>query len=117
MKLVLLLLVVISGSLAQAQNTVLNSAQTQKIEAAILTSCGYMRDLTQVSQTEEVVVVDQGVRDVYFTNVFTGERRLDQNIFDRYDITVKSILADGYDHQENAWGIFAIESVSCNPAQ
>ena len=116
MKFVLSLIITLAAaSFAQAQNSSLTSTHTQKIEEAILNSCGYMRNLTQVSHSEEVVIVDQGVRDVYATTVFTGERRLDQNIFDAYAVTVESVLAAGYDHEEKTWGLFTVQSVSCVP--
>lgn len=116
MKFVLSLLVIVSGVFAQAQNSSFTPGQKMKIDTAITNSCGYMRNLTQVNNFEDVVVVDQGIRDVYFITVFEGERRLDQVYFDRYEITVKSVLVDAYDHESHNWGVFAVESVSCLPA-
>lgn len=107
-------LIIVIGFATQAQAYVdFTSQQQEVVRKAITESCGYMRHLTQVGQSQQTVVVDQGVRDHYYTTVLTGERRLDQNYFDAYTITVKSSLIDGYDHQAQTWGMFSVQEVSC----
>lgn len=113
MKLIVSSLIVLSGLTAQAQN--FTAEQAAVVQAAIVESCGYMRNLSQISQTVETVKVDQGVHDLYYTTVLTGERRLDQNFFDAYTITVQSSLTAGYDHQAKTWGVFSVQNVSCVP--
>ncbi len=116
MKLMFTVLVLAVGSFAQAQiaKSSFSAVQSAEIQAAIVNSCGYVRNLSEVSNTQSVVVVDQGVHDIYNTTVLVGERRLDQNVFDALTITVKSSVVDAYDHQNQTWGVFVIESVSCN---
>lgn len=107
-------LIIVIGLATQAHAyTDFTSQQQEVVLKAITESCDYMRNLTQVSQSQKTVIVDQGVRDHYFTTVLTGERRLDQNYFDTYTITVKSSLIDGYDHQAKTWGMFSVQEVSC----
>ena len=83
------------------------------IESKIVEKCGYFKDLKEISSTEEVIVVDQGIRDVKYTTVLTGLQRLDQNIFDEYQIVVESEYADMYDHVNQTWGAYFVNSVSC----
>ncbi|NUN06857.1 MAG: hypothetical protein HUU57_13970 [Bdellovibrio sp.] len=113
MKHIVSFFVLFAGLTAQAQN--FTPEQSTIVQAAIVESCGYMRNLNQVSQTVETIKVDQGVHDLYYTTVLTGERRLDQSFFDAYIITVQSSLTAGYDHQTKTWGVFSVQNVSCVP--
>lgn len=109
-------LVIVIGLTTQTQAySGFTPQQQEVVREAIVEACGYMRNLTQLSQSQETVVVDQGIRDQYYTTILTGERRLDQIYFDVYTITVKSSLIDGYDHQAKTWGIFSVQEVSCVP--
>jgi hypothetical protein len=83
------------------------------IEAAIQEKCGSFYDLTQDSQTETSIRIDNGIVDVKFTTVIYGKSRLDQNMFDEYKITVESEKFDMYDHSSANWGAYSISSVSC----
>ena len=83
------------------------------IEAKITEKCGSFRDLKVVSSSEEVIVVDQGIRDVKYTTVLSGLQRMDQNIFDEYQIVVESEYADMYDHVNQTWGAYFVNSVTC----
>lgn len=83
------------------------------IEKAITSGCGHFRDLVQVASSEEVIEVDQGIHDVKFKTILSGLQRLDQNIFDRYTITVESQYADMYDHESKNWGVYSVDSVFC----
>ncbi len=83
------------------------------IENAITENCGYFRDLTVVEAKSESIRIDNGITDVKFTTVLTGLQRLDQNIFDEFEITVESEYADMYDHSTQNWGAFSVSSVSC----
>lgn len=83
------------------------------IESALSKNCGNFRNLQQVSSHEVVIRIDQGIQDVKFITVLTGEQRYDQNLFDTYKITVESYLSDAYDHGSREWGIYSIDSVKC----
>ncbi len=83
------------------------------IEKSITSNCGSMRDLTEVSVTSEDIVIDNGIRDINYVTVLSGLQRMDQNIFDRYTITVKSNYADMYDHSSQNWGAYNVSSVTC----
>lgn len=74
------------------------------IEASIVNNCGNFRNLTQVDSKEEIIKVDQGIRDVKFKTTFTGTKRLDQVFFDEYEIIVESEYSDMYDHSSQNWG-------------
>ncbi len=113
----ILLSVAVSLLTFQAQANGFTVEQKKVVAEAIANTCGYIINLKQLGQTHKTVVVDQGIRDVYTTTVFEGDRRLDQNVFDRYEITVNSLVSDAYDHQNGNWGIFTVESVNCTPAQ
>lgn len=98
---------------AQISNSQNNPRHQAVILAAIENSCGYMRDLTQVAQTEEIVNVDNGIQDIKYVTVLSGSQRMDQNIFDQYEITVLSEYADMYDHNAQDWGVYFATSVTC----
>lgn len=83
------------------------------IEKAILKECGNMRNLTVLSTIEKVIRVDQGIHDVKYETVLSGEQRMDQNIFDTYKITVNSDYADMYDHSAKEWGAYSVSAVNC----
>lgn len=112
MKHIVSFLVLFAGLTAQAQS--FTPEQFAIVQAAIVESCGYMRNLNEVSQTVETIKVDES-HDFYYTTVLTGERRLDQSFFDAYIITVQSSLTAGYDHQTKTWGVFSVQNVSCVP--
>lgn len=101
------------ASFAAISESKLEDRHQSLIEEAISKNCGRFSGLTQLTNTEEVIVVDQGIRDSKFLTVLTGLQRLDQNIFDRYTITVNSEYADMYDHETKNWGAYSISSVSC----
>jgi hypothetical protein len=71
------------------------------------------RSLTLLKTTEQVVQVDQGVRDVYYNSQFTMSVRIDNGVFDQYTVTVKSAVFDQYDHKNATWGAFQVLEVSC----
>lgn len=100
-----------------AQAEILSSAyeinHVDAIEAKITEECGFFRDLKVVSSSEEVIVVDQGIRDVKYTTVLNGLKRMDQNIFDEYQIVVESEYTDMYDHVNQNWGAYFVNSVKC----
>lgn len=83
------------------------------IKKAIFTNCGHMSDLTQISSSETVIIVDQGIRDVEYVTQFSGVQRIDQGVFDVYKITVNSSFADMYDHSSRNWGVYSVETVKC----
>jgi hypothetical protein len=83
------------------------------IEAAIQDKCGSFYDITQYSQTETAVRIDNGIVDVKFVTVMYGKSRLDQYIFDEYKLTVESEKSDMYDHATGNWGAYSITAVSC----
>jgi hypothetical protein len=84
------------------------------IETSIIKNCGNFKNLTQVDSKEKIIKVDQGIRDVEFKTTFTGLQRMDQNIFDEYEIVVESDYADMYDHNSQDWGVYSVTSVSCS---
>lgn len=111
--LLILALTITNTSFAAIDNSKYEDRHQTTIEEAISKNCGNFRDLVQLESTEEVIVVDQGIRDVKFKTVLSGLQRLDQNIFDRYTITVESNYADMYDHQSKEWGSYSVDSVFC----
>jgi hypothetical protein len=85
------------------------------IENVVAVACagGYVGKLTQVSSLVVEDRVDNGIVDRYFTTELGYNVRIDQGVYDYYRVTVKSLLADAYDHETKNWGIYSIESVVC----
>jgi len=94
-------------------NSNLSKRHQALIEAAIVSQCGHFKDLTEVKTTEVAIQVDQGIQDVNYSTLLTGLQRMDQNIFDRYEILVESNYADMYDHTAKDWGSFSVSKVAC----
>lgn len=91
----------------------LDERHQQVIEQAIEKNCFNFRHLEQASVTEEIIQVDQGIQDRKYTSQFKATVRLDQQIFDTYNVTIVSMYWDGYDHSTRNWGSYSVESVSC----
>lgn len=115
MKTVLVLFTVLVAQLASAEvkNSAYEARHLSLIEQSVQKNCEIYTDLTQVSSTETVVRVDQGIQDVYFTTVLEARVRFDQGVWDDYTIIVESVLADAYDHSSQNWGIYSVNSVKC----
>lgn len=84
------------------------------IETSIVKNCGNFKSLTQVDSKEKVIVIDQGIRDVQYKTTLIGLKKVDQTIFDEYEIVVESDYADMYDHSSQNWGAYGVTSVSCS---
>lgn len=85
------------------------------IEAAIAQNCKVPTDvISQKSSQQEVVRVDQGIRDTYYTTLFEIRIRIDQNIFESQKIAVQSIRSDMYDHNAQDWGVYSVQSIQCS---
>ena len=102
------------SAFASLSNTGYEARHITVVEKALEKNCGTFKNLELVAKSEEVIRVDQGIRDVYYTTVLTGDKRLDQNTFDTYEITIKSEYADMYDHTNKDWGVYSVTSVSCD---
>lgn len=84
------------------------------IEQEIDSQCGRFSSLTQLDNSEKLIQIDNGIVDTEYTTVLSGYKRLDQNIFDLYTITVQSKKYDMYDHKTQTWGSYSVESVTCS---
>jgi hypothetical protein len=108
--------ILVIGLVAQAQieGSRMSDHQQSAIAHAVNQSCGTTTGLKVISQTEELVSIDQGIQDALYTTVLQGQQAIDQYLIDTYEIVVKSGLTDAYDHQKQVWGIFTVYSVVCN---
>lgn len=116
MKIVLLLLTVLATQMtsAEVRNSNYEARHLTLIEKSIQEKCGIPSELSQLSSTETIVNVDQGIQDVYFKTVLQGFMHVDQMLYDEYEITVESVLADMYDHDAQTWGTYSVEAVKCD---
>lgn len=101
-------------SLASISNSNYEARHLKILEASIYKNCGHFIKLTQIDSTQKVIRIDQGIRDVQFKTILTGIQRLDQGIFDEYEIVVESQFADLYDHASLNWGAYIVTSVTCS---
>ena len=115
MKMIFAFLTVAFGvnAFALIGNSNLSPRHQDLIEKAVVEKCyvgrGYINEL---ATTVETIKIDQGIIDQRFTTEFEVFIRFEQNMYDRYLITVVSYLASGYDHEAKDWGMYSIESVS-----
>lgn len=98
---------------ADVLNSDLDPVHQKMITEAVVAKCHLNGDLTLISNTTQVDVVDQGVRDTYFTTTFEALDAYDQNMSDKYLVTVNSVKWDQYDHVNKNWGAYSVESVQC----
>ena len=57
---------------------------------------------------EKVIRIDNGIHDrSYLINLTT------QNSGDQYQIQVKSLYSDLFDHSSGNWGAYSVQSVHC----
>ncbi len=91
----------------------LTAKESKLVLTAIENSCGYFRNLTvtQVEKTE--VRIDQGQYSTITHVGLSGEKRLDQNMFDQYQISVELELSKSFDHSTGEFGVLSVNSVKC----
>lgn len=111
--LMIIALVASQSSIAAIIDSQLDARHAAVVETTITESCGYFRDLTLVQVESEAIRVDNGITDYNYNLVLTGMKRLDQNIFDKYTITVESSYADMYDHASRDWGVYSAKVLKC----
>lgn len=110
-----LVLVLMSFSaMAEIRGSNFEVYQQEMIAEAVAQQCGITSDLDQLSHSEVIDQIDQGVRDVYMTTVFEAKVPVDQWTFEYYVVKVNSVLSDAYDHVNQVWGIFTVQNVTCH---
>lgn len=106
-------LIASQSSFAAIIDSQLDARHAAVVETAITESCGYFRDLTLLQVESEAIRVDNGITDYNYNLVLSGLRRIDQNIFDKYIVTVESSYADMYDHGSRNWGVYTAKVLKC----
>jgi len=106
-------LLLVGSASAEIINSNYDVRLNNAIETAITNECNEMDDLTLVSSKVEEDHVDQGITDLKYTTVLSGQQRYDQNIFDQYKIVVESEYADIYDHSTGKYGWYYVKNVEC----
>lgn len=115
MKAILILIGLLAGSVsfAQIEDSKLDIRHQELIEKALIEKCSISRGfIKEVSTQKEEIRVDQGITDVKYNSRFEVHIRLDQMIFDVYDVIVKSSYYSMYDHASKNWGVFEIDEIS-----
>lgn len=111
----ILLALITSPAFALIKGSDLEIRHQELIEKTVAKKCYLNGALTQLTNESQVDVIDQGVRDVYYTTTFETVERVDQVYYNKYLVTVKSVKWDQYDHKDQNWGNYMIESVHCEP--
>ena len=116
MKLAFLVTAILTSqtSFAQIKNSNYEMRHQSLIEDSIVEKCGSVRNLTQHSQTESLVRIDNGIVDVKYTTVIHGNLTVDQYVSDEYTIIIESVKSDMYDHAAAQWGAYSVNTVTCN---
>lgn len=115
MKTLIALLVVVASQVSLAAINYSNYEERHQnlIKNAVEKNCGFAGTLEQENSQEVVNQVDQGIRDVYYTTTLNFKVRVDQGVYDNYQVIVKSEFADMYDHVTKNWGVYSVENVYC----
>lgn len=101
------------SSFASIRDSKYDARHIKAIKSAIVEKCGHIGELAEVSSSQEIIRIDQGIRDIRFTTVISGVQKIDQGIFDFFRITVSSYFSDSYDHEARDWGSYSVESLKC----
>ncbi|GAB4016580.1 MAG: hypothetical protein Fur0010_16470 [Bdellovibrio sp.] len=112
-KLLMLALLVSENVFAGILNSDYEVRHLKLIEKAIEVKCGSFWRLSQIESSEEVIQVDQGIRDIIFKTKINAIDRIDQGVFDEYEVNVESEFADMYDHANQEWGVYSVRLVNC----
>ena len=115
MKTMIILVSVLASqiSFADMRNSKYEVVHQQSIEESVVQACGIAGVLTQESSDQQLVSVDNGVNDIYFTTVLKVSTKMDQ-FSGENTVVVKSVLTDAYNHETKNWGVYSVESVVCN---
>lgn len=106
----------VSSADAKIENSNLELRHQELIEKAIEAKCQlYPRGIVEVKTVVTPIRIDQGITDYQYETVLHLSVRVDQMLFDTYEVVVKSSYASAYDHARQEWGIYSVESVGiCN---
>lgn len=81
------------------------------IEKSIYEKCGLSGQLLQVASQQTEVRIDNGNTDINFTTAIIVRSRIDQNIFEDFNVIVQSLFSDAYDHESKNWGVYSVDTV------
>jgi hypothetical protein len=110
---VLASLLVSQLSLAQIAQSTLSPGHQKVIAAAVEARCGVAGSLTELSAIEtERIPVDNGITDIRYLVQLSMLVRVDQNFFEERHVSVRTFMADMYDHGTQEWGSYSVENVS-----
>ncbi len=98
---------------ALIQNSTFELRHQEAIELAVQSRCGIYKELTQLSYQQDIVKVDNGITDLYFDIRLESKDSQYPNHYPQYDVTVKSLLSDMYDHSTGNWGAYSVLDVVC----
>lgn len=80
---------------------------------AVQKNCGPIFNLKYISHSEFDQKIDQGIVDKHFVTKLELVVRIDQGVFDSYQVVVHSTYFSQYDHNQKDWGLYFIDSISC----
>ncbi len=98
---------------ALIQSSALEFRHQEAIVQAVKAHCGIYQELTQISYEENIVKVDSGITDLYFDIMLESKDSLYPMHYSQFDISVKSVLSDMYDHNTGNWGAYSVLDVVC----
>lgn len=106
----------VSSADAKIENSSLELRHQELIEKAVEAKCQLLpRGVAEVKTVVTPIRIDQGITDYQYETVLHLSVRVDQMLFDTYEVVVNSSYAAAYDHSRQEWGVYDIESVSsCN---
>ncbi|AZZ37525.1 hypothetical protein CIK05_12210 [Bdellovibrio sp. qaytius] len=108
MKTILLTIALLVGTAAQAEilNSQYDARHLAMLEKASLKACGVTSGtFVQIYSSVVKHKVDQGIVDAYYTTQLT--------LNNTYTVTAQTLIADGYDQAAQDWGIYSVESITC----
>lgn len=120
MKTILLTIALLVGTVAQAKiaDSQYDARHQAMLTDASLRACGVAGGkLTELSSSVVRQKVDQGIVDLYFTTELELVVKIDQGMFDTFTVKAQTMLADGYDHAAQDWGMYSVQAISCELAR
>jgi len=104
-----------SWSFAFIENSSLSSEVAQnKVYQRVQDLCNASGGrLEETSSRMEREIVDNGIEDFYYQIEYTYRVRFDQGQWDEFRVLLDAVIYSAYDHENSVWGVFRIDSATC----
>ncbi len=113
MKILAIIFFIPFTALGSIQGSPFSPRHQLAIANAVQQTCGLAFSVNYLSHSQYDERVDQGIVDTHYSTLLVRMIRIDQGVFDYYRVTVRSSFLSQYDHDAQDWGVYTVDSVTC----